>query len=43
MSNEGEANEGKPRRDIRVGQLLNGTYRILSALDEGGMGKLYRA
>lgn len=26
-----------------VGQVLRGTYRILNAIDEGGMGRLYRA
>jgi len=29
--------------DLQIGRLLRGTYRILAALDEGGMGKLYRA
>jgi serine/threonine protein kinase len=29
--------------DLQVGQLLRGTYLILAELDEGGMGKLYRA
>jgi eukaryotic-like serine/threonine-protein kinase len=43
VSNDGEAIKRERPRDIRVGQLLNGTYRILSVLDEGGMGKLYRA
>jgi serine/threonine protein kinase len=29
--------------DLLIGRLLRGTYRIIAALDEGGMGKLYRA
>ena len=29
--------------DSLIGRLLRGTYRIIGALDEGGMGKLYRA
>ncbi len=32
-----------PSNDTMVGRLLRGTYRIVAALDEGGMGKLYRA
>jgi serine/threonine protein kinase len=29
--------------DLLVGRLLRGTYRIISAIDKGGMGRLYRA
>jgi len=29
--------------DSLIGRLLRGTYRIIAELDEGGMGKLYRA
>ena len=32
-----------PSGDLLIGRLLRGTYRIIAALDEGGMGKLYRA
>jgi serine/threonine protein kinase len=28
---------------LLIGRLLRGTYRVIAALDEGGMGKLYRA
>ena len=33
----------EPQRDGLVGKVLSGTYKIIAALDEGGMGKLYRA
>lgn len=44
---EGAALGGSPSTSAPagelVGQILRGTYRILEALEEGGMGRLYRA
>lgn len=42
VSGSGSPSTPPPAGEL-VGQVLRGTYRILNAIEEGGMGRLYRA